>query len=158
MGYLASHRSLGKAVYRVKKFCHKKNKAAWNKIPDKMISKVENFYCRDNRSQQAPGKKHYKCVKDKTTGVMNKIQKLCMMTIKEAYSLFTSENTDISIKPAKFYELRPQFILPSFFRNAIQCMLVLSSFIVEVIVKAVSAWFSTEHQQTLRKGVLQNHG
>lgn len=73
---------------------------------------VKNFYQRDDVSRQAPGIKDVKSVKDTKTGERILCQKRYMnMTVREAYSLFTNDNPDVNIKMAKFYELRPPYVL-----------------------------------------------
>lgn len=73
---------------------------------------VQKFYQRDDVSCQAPGIRDVKSVKDTKTGKRILCQKRYMtMTVREAYYLFTNDNPDVNIKIAKFYELRPPYVL-----------------------------------------------
>lgn len=87
---------------------------SWNKICTDTERKVLDFYLRNDVSRQAPGKRDVKSVKDPVSGIRKSHQKHHMlMTIKEAYTLFSSENPDIHLSKSKFFELRPQHVLPS---------------------------------------------
>lgn len=96
----------------------KEKKSGNNKISQEVKDKVLNFYCRDDISYQAPGKRDFKSIKNKESGKRERIQKRHMcMTIGEAYELFKNENNvklgnSTSIKKSKFYDLRPEFVIP----------------------------------------------
>jgi len=129
--------TLGKAICKIKNALPKnpeKQKTviahlAYEKVPDLIIKKKQNarhsystetiehvkmFYARDDISRQAPGKRDTKSVKNPNTGEREMIQKRHMiMTIKEAFSLYTNEFQDKNVKLSKFYDLRPQHVLLS---------------------------------------------
>lgn len=76
--------------------------------------KVIEFYCRDDISRQAPGKRDTKSVKDEVSGKRKIYQKRHMiMTIKEAYFVFKRDNPESSICLSKFYDFRPKHVLLS---------------------------------------------
>ena len=118
--------SLGRAVSRAAKLLPtspRKKKAVINKLaqkvgiiklttkPKKVISedtkeKVRNFYCRDDISRQAPGKKDY--VTLWKNGGKERVQKRHLYyTIKETHSLFLHDHPDVKIGKSKFAELKP---------------------------------------------------
>ena len=125
-----SKRSLGKAVSRAAKSlpCSpRKKKVVVRKLAEKeglikstvrakhlineeTIKKVEDFYCRDDISRQAPGKKDYVTVWQKQDKV--KLQKRHMYySVKETHSLFKLENPQLKIGKSKFAQLKPVNVL-----------------------------------------------
>ncbi len=125
-----SKRSFGKAVCRAVKYlpCSpRKKKVVVTKLAEmeglikssvrakhatseETIKKVEEFYCRDDISRQAPGKKDYVTVWKKQDKV--KLQKRHMYyTVKETHSLFKLENPDLKIGKSKFAQLKPANVL-----------------------------------------------
>ncbi|KAF2899299.1 hypothetical protein ILUMI_06879 [Ignelater luminosus] len=65
-------------------------------IPSEVHEAVKCFYCRDDISRQAPGKKDVKSAKCKMSGVRDLFQKWYMsMMIGEAFEIFKSENKDV---------------------------------------------------------------
>lgn len=82
-----------------------------NALDESTVSKIEQFYERDDISRLTPGIRDVKSVKDLKTGKRKLLQKRHMnMTVREAYQLFITENDD-KVKLSKFYELRPKNIL-----------------------------------------------
>lgn len=72
--------------------------------------KAKDFYCRDDISYQAPGKRDSITVKD--NGKKLKVQKRYLLyTLNEVYRLFLNENTDDRISCSSFKELRPPNVL-----------------------------------------------
>ena len=64
------------------------------RIASEKESLIETFYCRDDISRQAPGKKDVVLVKD-DNGVKSKVQKRNLfMTVLEAYRLFFVQRTN----------------------------------------------------------------
>ena len=125
-----SRRSLEKAVSRAAKslpFSPRKKKVVVKHLAEKeglikssakprnvtseeTVKIVEEFYCRDDISRQAPGRKDYVTVWSKEGKV--KLQKRHMYyTIKETYSFFKLENPDRKIGKSKFAELKPSNVL-----------------------------------------------
>lgn len=125
-----SRRSLGKAISRAAKslpFSPRKKKAVVKQLAEKeglikssakprnmtseeTAKKVEEFYCRDDISRQAPGRKDYVTVWTKEGKV--KLQKRHMyFTIKETHSLFKLEYPDAKIGKSKFAKLKPPNVL-----------------------------------------------
>lgn len=83
------------------------------KLDENTIKGVLNFYLRDDVSRQEPGRKDAVSVKNKCTGEKEINQKRIMiMTVSEAYEQFIQENPRLTIKKSKFFELRPQHVLP----------------------------------------------
>lgn len=87
----------------------KKHKAS---LEDESETLIKNFYCRDDISRVAPGKKDYVIIRDRENG-KEKVQKRnLLMTIKEAYFVFKSEYPTIVVGKSKFFSLRPKVDLP----------------------------------------------
>lgn len=126
----SSKRSLGKAISRaarslpssprkkrvvIKKLAEreglvKSSAAPRNVTSQETITKVEEFYCRDDISRQAPGKKD--CVTIWKEGGKVKLQKRHLYyTIKETHSLFELEYPERKIGKSKFAELKPPNVL-----------------------------------------------
>lgn len=175
LGSYQCSQSLGKAVSRVKKSLPKsptKQQAVLMKLSSQIlptsqnaetskcltqralskeqVETVQNFYCRDDISRQAPGKRDTKSVKDSISGKRKIFQKRHMVvTVKEAFQLFTvQENGDCSEKVgiSKFYELRPPHVLlsSSLPHNVCVCRYHVNfNFIITAIKKEVPDFHET---------------
>ncbi|XP_063222995.1 uncharacterized protein LOC134531238 [Bacillus rossius redtenbacheri] len=76
--------------------------------------KVRDFYNSDEISWQAPGKRDYKLIKNVETGEKVQEQKsYILMKVDEALALFKEKCNDAESR-SKFYQLRPQNVLPLF--------------------------------------------
>ena len=72
--------------------------------------KIKDFYCRDDISYQAPGKRDFITIKQ--AGVKKKIQKRYLLfSLNETFFLFINENPNEKISCSSFKQLRPQNIL-----------------------------------------------
>ena len=79
-------------------------------VPSENHQKIIDFYNSDLVSWQMPGKKDF--VSLKTNELKQKVQKKVMlMTVREAHSIFKSEN-NIKVGKSTFAKLRPKNILP----------------------------------------------
>lgn len=75
-------------------------------------SLVQSFYCTDEISRQAPGKRDVKSIKNEETGKRELIPiRHMMMNISDAYYEFTNQYPDIKISLAYFFSFRPKFVL-----------------------------------------------
>lgn len=75
-----------------------------------MLINIESFYCRDDISRQAPGKKDYVTLWTKE-GETVKQKGHLMMTVFEAYQIFKLENPNLKIGKSKFAQCRPKHVL-----------------------------------------------
>ncbi|KAJ8041142.1 hypothetical protein HOLleu_11877 [Holothuria leucospilota] len=132
---LMSAQTLGKAVQRVsanlpksprkrsrvvkalsKKFgtCHheetsKNGSGGYNKLSDKSVETITNYYCRDDISWQSPNRKD--SISIKNGDEKNHTQKRFMLiTLKECYALFEKEYPGITVSLSAFCSLRPQHV------------------------------------------------
>ena len=71
---------------------------------------VHNYYCRNDISRQAPGKKDY-ITTWKEGGKVRMQKRHLYYTVNETYSLFKQDNPDLKIGKSKFAELKPQHVL-----------------------------------------------
>ena len=92
---------------------HKKGNSGGNKkVSVATITKVQEFFCKDYVSRQAPGKKDF--VIKRQSGKKDYLQKRHMMfSLKEAHSLFQKEHPEVKIGLSKFSSLRPVNVLLS---------------------------------------------
>lgn len=61
--------------------------------------KIIDFYYRDEVSRQMPGKKDYKVILNRSSGLKEKVQiRFMTMTGNEAYEMFLLENPDIHVR------------------------------------------------------------
>ena len=75
-------------------------------LSDEVKEKFRLFYCHDDISRQAPGKRDYVTLWKKSGKV--KLQKQHLYyTIKETHSLFLLDHPDVKIGKSKFAELEP---------------------------------------------------
>ena len=76
------------------------------------VDKVNSFYCRDNISRIAPGRRDVVTVRDEAG--KKKLQKRhLVMSVKECYATFKESNPDVKIGVSKFAEIRPPNVLLS---------------------------------------------
>ena len=92
---------------------HKKGNSGGNKkVSVATITKVQEFFCKDYVSCQAPGKKDF--VIKRQRGKKDYLQKRHMMfSLKEAHSLFQKKHPEVKIGLSKFSSLRPVNVLLS---------------------------------------------
>lgn len=84
-----------------------------NKLDEETTQKVVEFYQTDSISRQEPGKRDVVSVKDKQKNTRLLVQKrIMLMTIGEALALFNKQYPLVKIKRSKFFDLRPQHVLP----------------------------------------------
>ena len=81
---------------------------------DEVKQIVQEFYCTNAISRQAPGKRDVKSVKDPTTGKREKIAiRHMLMNIMDAYFEFTKQHPQVKCSKTLFFKHRPQFVLPA---------------------------------------------
>ncbi|CAM4982008.1 unnamed protein product [Rotaria socialis] len=88
----------------------KKQERDYQALPTTVKNKVYEFYCRDDISYQAPGKRDSITIKE--NGLRKKMQKKYLLfTLRELYELFIQENPNAIISLSSFQDLRPDYIL-----------------------------------------------
>ena len=86
----------------------KRHKVALSSATETLVNK---WYCHDDISRVAPGKKDYVTII--TDQGNEKVQKKnLLMTVAEAYELFKHGNPTVKIGKSKFVQLRPKYVLP----------------------------------------------
>ena len=81
---------------------------------DEVKQIVQEFYCNDAISRQAPGKRDVKSVKDPTTGKREKIAiRHMLMNIMDAYFKFTKQHPQVKCSKTLFFKHRQQYVLPA---------------------------------------------
>ena len=79
-------------------------------LPMSVKSQIYEFYCRDDNSYQAPGKRDVVTVKE--NGMKQKLQKRYLLcSIRELYQLFIEEYPGIKVSLSSFQDLRPPNVL-----------------------------------------------
>ncbi|CAF1045191.1 unnamed protein product [Didymodactylos carnosus] len=97
-------RSLG--IIKKKEMISRPSKALSSQVTDQ----ITEFFCRDDVSYQAPGKRDTVLVN--IDGVKQKLQKRYLpYTLREAHQLFVEENQQVQISRSKFKDLRPQNVV-----------------------------------------------
>jgi len=81
-----------------------------NAISDETKQKVIEFYCRDDISRQAPGKRDYVTIWNKE-GKIQLQKRHLHYTIKETHSLFQQDHHNIKIGKSAFAKLKPTNVL-----------------------------------------------
>lgn len=139
IGPYQTRASFGRAINKVKKnlpICSKKKKTVILELAKQMINddlvklirkkkkvghrldpeielSIINFYKENAISRQAPCKRDVKSIKDPVTGERSHVQiRHLVMDISEAYSEYKKEYPTVNVSLAKFFSLRPEFILP----------------------------------------------
>ncbi len=74
---------------------------------------VIEFYERPDISQQAPGRKDFVNIKDKSGNKIQVQKKYLMFSIDEVYDKFCKETGAVQVHRSKFYQLRPKHIIPA---------------------------------------------
>lgn len=132
----------------------KSKKSGPRKMDQESINKVTDFYNNDEISRQAPGKRDVKSVKDPATGKRSLVQlRHMVMDIGEAYEEFKKSNPDQNISKSKFYNLRPQNILPvnNMPHNVCVCKSHANfTFLIEAISKSQTC-FPKTHAELLER-------
>ena len=77
------------------------------------IKLVTEFYCRDDISRQAPGRKDTITISDENGQKLHMQVRHLTCSIIEIYRLFREEHPDVDIGKSKFAELRPKHVLLS---------------------------------------------
>lgn len=117
---------------------------------EKTIAEV--FYCNDDISRQAPGKRDVRSIRNKATGKKEKIPlRYMQMNITDAYFEFKKRNPEIKMSLSSFFSCRPAFVLPASKtpHNVCVCKKHLNfSFMVEAI-HTVSAEFPASYKVLL---------
>ena len=73
------------------------------------VDKVNSFYCRDDISRIAPGRRDV-TVRDEAG--KKKLQKRhLLVSVKEGYAIFKESNPDVKLGISKFAEIRPPNVL-----------------------------------------------
>ena len=79
-------------------------------IAKSTVDSVQEFYCQDSISRQAPGCRDFVIIKE--NGKKSKLQKKHLMwSLKETFGLFQKENPHVQIGFSKFCSLRPKNVL-----------------------------------------------
>ncbi|CAH0547118.1 unnamed protein product [Brassicogethes aeneus] len=74
----------------------------------------KDFFCNDNVSRQAPGKRDVKSIRNDVTGKREKIPiRYMMMNIVDAFCEFQNQHPSLKISRAYFFKFRPKFVLPA---------------------------------------------
>ncbi|XP_033120803.1 uncharacterized protein LOC117119932, partial [Anneissia japonica] len=76
-----------------------------NSLPDSTVKAVADFFCRDDISWQSPNRKDYVLIEKVPVQ-----KRFLIMSLKECYQLFISENPTIKIGVSKFCDLRPTHV------------------------------------------------
>ncbi|CAF3406874.1 unnamed protein product, partial [Rotaria socialis] len=88
----------------------KKHERNYQSLSTTVKNEVYEFYCRDDISYQAPGKRDTITIKE--NGNKKTMQKKYLLyTLRELYELFMTENPNITISLSSFQNLRPAYIL-----------------------------------------------
>ncbi|CAF2039332.1 unnamed protein product [Rotaria magnacalcarata] len=88
----------------------KKYDRAGQSLQINVKNKIYEFYCRDDISYQAPGKRDTVTIKE--NGTKTKLQKRFLLyTLREMYQLFIEENPTIQVSRSSFQGLRPCNVL-----------------------------------------------
>jgi hypothetical protein len=88
----------------------KKYERTYQLLSSQAKTKVHEFYCRDDISYQAPGKRDTITTKD--NGVKVKLQRRYLLfSLRELYQMFIQENPDIKLSLSSFQDLRPSNVL-----------------------------------------------
>ena len=81
-------------------------------LSDVTVKLVTDYYCKNEVSWQAPGRKYCVIIHKLTSSgkkVKKTIQSQCLLrSLKEAYHLFKSEHENVPVGLSKFCDLRPQ--------------------------------------------------
>ena len=81
---------------------------------DKVKQIVQEFYCTNAISRQAPGKRDVKWVKDPTTGKREKIAiRHMLMNIMDACFEFKKQHPQVKCSKTLIFKHRPRFVLPA---------------------------------------------
>lgn len=83
-----------------------------NALSKELKDNVSKFYCRDDISRQAPGKKNVIKMTNNETNSTIKVQKHHLYTtVNEVHQVFKKENPTIKIGKSSFANLRPKNVL-----------------------------------------------